>query len=76
VASDPVGFSNFVVYHALAEYPRARRLVRLRAMRPRRARYRRDGLIARFGADAALPDLLIALASCERRKDFSRPCRA
>ena len=35
--------------------------------------YRRDGLLARFGV-AALPDVLMALASCERRADFSRPC--
>ncbi len=36
--------------------------------------YRREGLIQRFSADAALPDVLMALASCERRADFSRPC--
>jgi hypothetical protein len=34
------------------------------------------GSIERFGADAALPDVLMALASCERRADFSRPCEA
>ncbi len=34
-----------------------------------------DGLMTRFGADAALPDVLM-LASCERRADFSRPCGA
>jgi hypothetical protein len=28
------------------------------------------------GADIALPDLLLALVSCERRADFSRPCGA
>ena len=38
--------------------------------------YRRDRLLARFGADAALPDVLLALVSCERRADFSRPCGA
>jgi len=27
-------------------------------------------LIERFGADATLPDVLTALASCERRADF------
>jgi hypothetical protein len=32
--------------------------------------------MARFSADAALPDVLMALAACERRKDFSRPCGA
>jgi hypothetical protein len=29
-----------------------------------------------LGADAALPDVLMAMASCERRADFSRPCGA
>jgi hypothetical protein len=38
--------------------------------------YRRDGLLARFGADIALPDLLLTLAECERRRDFSKPCGA
>jgi len=38
--------------------------------------YRHDGLMARFGPDAALPDVLMALASCERRRDFSQPCGA
>jgi len=28
--------------------------------------YRRDGLMARFGPDIALPDLLMELAQCER----------
>ena len=37
---------------------------------------RSDGLEARFGADIALPDVLTALATCERRRDFSRPCGA
>jgi hypothetical protein len=32
--------------------------------------------MARFGADIALPDLLVPLSSCERRADFSRPCGA
>jgi len=36
----------------------------------------RGGLLARFGADIALPDLLGALSSCERRADFSKPCGA
>jgi hypothetical protein len=38
--------------------------------------YRRDGWLARFGADIALPDVLMELAACERRRDFSRPCGA
>jgi hypothetical protein len=33
-------------------------------------------VIERFGADAALPDVLMDLAACERRKDFSAPCGA
>jgi hypothetical protein len=37
--------------------------------------YRRDGLMARFGPDIALPDLLVALAQCERRADFSKELR-
>ena len=32
-----------------------------------------DGLLARFGPDAALPDVLTALAHA-RRGDFSQPC--
>jgi hypothetical protein len=38
--------------------------------------YRRDGLLARFGADIALPDLLLTLAECERRRDSSKRCGA
>jgi hypothetical protein len=38
--------------------------------------HRRDILVARFGPYAALPDVLMALASYERRADFSRPCGA
>ena len=37
---------------------------------------RSDGLVARFGPDIALPDLLVEIAVCERRADFSRPCGA
>ena len=36
----------------------------------------RDRRIARFSADAALPDVPHALASFQRRADFSRPCGA
>ncbi len=42
----------------------------------RSGRYRLGGLVERFGADAALPDVLLELAACERRADFSRPCGA
>jgi hypothetical protein len=42
----------------------------------RAGRYAKAGLIARFGADAAGPDVLMALAACERRHDFSAPCGA
>ena len=61
--------------HSLGEFPL--NVVRIDCPRCERAgSYRRDGLLARFGADAALPDVLMALALCERRKDFSRPCGA
>ena len=44
-------------------------VVRLDCARCGRAgSYRRDGLVARFGPDAALPDVLMALATCERRR--------
>jgi hypothetical protein len=42
----------------------------------RAGRYALSGLIERFGADTALPDVLMDLAACERRKDFSAPCGA
>jgi hypothetical protein len=32
--------------------------------------------MARFGAATALPGVLLELAACERRRDFSRPCGA
>jgi hypothetical protein len=38
--------------------------------------HRRDGLITRCGPYAALTDVLMALASCERRRDFSQSCGA
>ena len=50
--------------HSLGEFPLP--VVCIDCPRCERAgSYRLDGLFARFGADAALPDLLIALASCE-----------
>ncbi len=58
---------------ALVDYPGA--VVHIACERSGRSgRYSRDRLIERFSADIALPDLLVALASCERRADFSRPC--
>jgi hypothetical protein len=60
---------------ALAEFPLA--VVRIECERcGRTGSYRLDGLMARFGPDIALPDVLMALASCERRRDFSQPCGA
>ena len=60
---------------ALADYPGD--VVHISCERCGRAgSYRRDGLIQRFGADTALPDVLHELASCERRADYSRPCGA
>jgi hypothetical protein len=41
--------------------------------RGRAGSYRWDGLIERRGANAALPDILMALPSCDRPSDFSRP---
>jgi hypothetical protein len=61
--------------HSLGEFPLA--VARVDCPRCERAgSYRLDGLLARFGAAAALPDVLLALASCDQRKDFSRPCSA
>jgi hypothetical protein len=61
--------------HSPAEYPGD--VVHITCERCGRAgRYGRDHLVERFGADAALPDVLLALAACERREDFSQPCGA
>jgi hypothetical protein len=52
-------------------------LVRISCERCGRAgRYGRAGLIERFGADIALPDLLRRLADCDRAHDMSHPCGA
>jgi hypothetical protein len=51
--------------HSLGEFPSA--VVRIEYERCGRAgSYRLDGLLARFGVDIPLPDLLVAMASCER----------
>jgi hypothetical protein len=43
--------------------------------RGRSGSYGRDRLLERFGPDIALPDLLLVeLASCDRRKNYTRPC--
>jgi len=61
--------------HSLVEFPLD--VVRIECERCGRAgSYRRDGLMARFGPDIAPHDLLVALSSCERRADFSKPCGA
>jgi hypothetical protein len=61
--------------YSLGEFPLD--VVRIECERCGRAgRYRLAGLIERFGPDAALPDVLIALATCDRRRDFSKPCGA
>ena len=36
----------------------------------------RATLAARFGPDASMPDVLVALAACARNGDWSVPCRA
>jgi hypothetical protein len=57
------------------EFPHA--VVRIDCERCGRAgRYALAGLIERFGADAAGPDVLMELAQCERRRAYSRPCGA
>jgi hypothetical protein len=59
----------------LGEFPHA--VVRIECERCGPAgSYRRDSLMVRFGAEITLPDLLVALAPCDRRKDFARPCGA
>ena len=63
--------------HSLAEFPLD--VVRIECERcgcGRAGSYRLAGLLARFGADTASPDLLMELAQCERRRDFLRPCGA
>lgn len=62
--------------HSLSEFPLP--VVRIDCEHcGRAARYALAGLIERFGAEAALPDVRIALlASCQRRADFGRDGRA
>jgi hypothetical protein len=56
--------------HSLGEFPVD--VVRIECERCGRAgSYRLDGLLTRFGPDAALPGVLMTLATCERRGDFS-----
>jgi hypothetical protein len=60
---------------SLGEFPFD--VVRIECERCSRAgSYALARLIERFGADAAGPDVLMELAQCEHRKDFSRPCGA
>ena len=60
--------------HSLGDFPLP--VVRIDYPRCERAgSYRLTDSSPRFGADAALPDVLMALVACERRKDFSRPMR-
>jgi hypothetical protein len=33
-------------------------------------------MVARFEADITVPELLVAVASRDRRQDFTRPCGA
>jgi hypothetical protein len=59
----------------LTSYPRD--LVRLACDRcGRSGQYRRETLIERFGRDAQMPTVLVALADCPRYKDMSNPCGA
>jgi len=54
--------------------PRNRLCRRRDALRELLRSVEADRLIARFGADAASLDVLMALASGQRRADFSKPC--
>ena len=59
----------------LADYPHP--LVRLACARCGRAgQYRRETLIARYGADVALPTLRLIIAGCEHRDPVRDPCGA
>jgi hypothetical protein len=61
--------------HTLSDLPD--RLCRIRCERCGRAgAYRRETLMARFGDEMALPDVLIALTACPRRRSNSNPCGA
>lgn len=61
--------------YSLAGFPLA--VVRIDCPRcGRSGRYRLTSLVARFGGDAALPDVLAQLAQCDRRGSFSTPCGA
>ena len=61
--------------HTLDEFPLP--VVRIDCEPCERAgSYRLEGLIERYGGDIALPDLLMALAKCERRGDPSGRCGA
>lgn len=42
----------------------------------RAGQYRKAGLVARFGPDARMPDVLVTLAGCRARGDYSRSCGA
>jgi hypothetical protein len=69
------GMPRRIGSRSLGEFPFD--VVRIDCERCGRAgRYALAGLLARFGADAAGPDVLMELAQCDRRKDFSRPCGA
>ena len=51
--------------------------VRIECLRCCRAgRFAKARLIARFGADAKGPDVLMELAQCEKRKNYGDPCGA
>jgi hypothetical protein len=57
----------------LAEWPYG--MVRLACdLCPRRGQYRKDTLIARFGGDVLMPDLLDLIAECPRRSAPGQAC--
>ena len=40
----------------------------------RKGQYRKETLLALYGADARMPDLLHLIAKCERHGDITNPC--
>ena len=57
----------------LGEYPKA--MVRVVCSRcDRKGQYRNETLLALYGADVTMPDLLHLIAKCERHVDMSSPC--
>ena len=62
--------------HSLVDVARCRTMLKLACEAcGRRAQYRTDRLLERFGPDIALPDLRHELAQYPRRGSTSEPCQ-